>query len=388
MSNSEFDYFQEDFTSQITQDVQDQFDDPQPAFRCAVIGVGQCGNNLAAAFYNTGYRRVLAINTAKADLGSVKEPILKLSIGNGGAGKDPEIGRQAVEDHAPQIRSAMGKAFGDRYDKVIICMSLGGGTGSGGGPEVVRLVREVVRERGGNPDKDVMVIAVLPEPSVDGPRQCHNALTAYAKLERLNIPRLYVDNSQLRKVIRTTFGNNWPRLNDWIVKTFHKFNTFATRESEHGICDGRDLEDVLSRGRFIFSAFKVDRLEQKYSVGGIMAEHLQNSLFAKMNLKSADAAACLIILNQSAVQDKSMEDIAPTFTELNTLMKQNSTLHKGIYLVDLHPSPEGKLPPEMFCYVMLGGLEHPRDSLKTIFEKAMNHCQEYGSLSVFLNTLK
>jgi len=386
MSNefNDFDHFMDPSNADQTPEVRDEFPDPQPAFRCAVVGVGQGGGNIAAQFHHVGYRRVLAINTATADLDAIKEPILKLALDKRGVGKDREFARNLVVTKASKIRSAMNGAFGEDDEKVIVCMSLGGGTGSGGGPEIVRMAQERVRERGGNPNRDVIVIAVLPEPVTDGPRQCFNAMKAYGEIEQLNVPRLYVDNAKLRKVIKTTFGNHWPPLNHWIVKTFHKFNAFATRESEHTVCDCRDLDDVISRGRFIFSAFRVNDLSQKHTIGGIMGDHLEKSLFARVNLSTAKAAACMIILNRSAVANRSMDDIAPAFTELNSLMMPNSTLHKGIYLVDLQPAPDRTPPPDLFCYVMLGGLDHPLDSLNPIFEKARSHSPEYGTLSAFL----
>jgi cell division GTPase FtsZ len=366
-------------------EVQDDFSDPKPAFRCAVIGAGQGGGNIAAQFYQVGYRRVLAVNTATADLDAIKEPIVKLALDQHGAGKDREFARNLVLTKASRIRSAMGAAFGDHYEKIIVCMALGGGTGSGGGPEIVRIAQELIQQRGGNPNRDVLVIAVLPESAIDGPRQCFNAMKAYGQIEQLNVPRLYVDNSQLRKMIKTTFGNHWTPLNHRIVNTFHKFNAFATRESDHTVCDSRDLDDVISRGRFIFSAFRIDNLDHKHTIGGIMGDRLENSLFARVKLSTAKAAACMMILNRSAVVGKrSVDDIAPAFTELNNLMMPNSTLHQGIYMIDLQTAPDGKLPPDLFCYVMLGGLDHPYDSLTPIFGKAKSYSPEYGTLSAFL----
>jgi len=383
---NEFDDFLGTPSTDQAQVIQDDFPDPQPAFRCAIIGVGQGGGNIAAQFYPSGYRRILAVNTATADLDAItEEKIVKLALAKSGAGKNREFARDLVKTKASQIRSAIGVACGDEYNKMIVCMSLGGGTGSGGGPEIVRMAQELIRQRGGDPNRDVIVIAVLPEPATDGPRQCFNAMKAYGLIEQLDVPRLYVDNSQLRKTIKTTLGNHWPPLNNRIVGTFHKFNAFATRESIHSVCDGSDVDDVISRGRFIFSAFRVDNLDHKHTIGGIMGDRLENSLFARVKLSTAKAAACMMILNESTVADRSVDDIAPAFEELNNMMMSNSTLHQGIYPVDLKPAKDGKLPPDLFCYVMLGGLDHPYDSLNPIFEKAKSYSQEYGTLSAFLS---
>jgi len=48
---------------------------------------------------------------------------------------------------------------------------------SGGGPEVVKIAKDLIKEWGGNPERDVVAIATLPEALTEGNRVCHNALT-------------------------------------------------------------------------------------------------------------------------------------------------------------------------------------------------------------------
>ena len=56
--------------------VQDKKDDIKDecdvAFKFAFIGAGQGGSRIAEAFYNLGYRKLSAINTAQQDLNTVK----------------------------------------------------------------------------------------------------------------------------------------------------------------------------------------------------------------------------------------------------------------------------------------------------------------------------
>ena len=63
-------------------------DECDVAFKFAFIGAGQGGSRIAEAFYNLGYRKLSAINTAQQDLNTIKLDN-KLCIGDGGAGKDP-----------------------------------------------------------------------------------------------------------------------------------------------------------------------------------------------------------------------------------------------------------------------------------------------------------
>ena len=80
-----------------------------------------------------------------------------------------------------------------------------------------------------------------------------------------------------------------------------------------------------------------------------------------------------------------MDDLAPALKELNNIMRPNSTLHRGIYIPGWSTQDQAKYP-DLFCYVMLGGLEHPKVTLQSIFEKARNYDQSYGSVSAFLET--
>jgi len=66
---------------------------------------------------------------------------LKLDIGREltkglGAGSDPEIGRQAAEDHRGEIEEALMET-----DMVFITAGEGGGTGTGAAPVVAEIAR-------------------------------------------------------------------------------------------------------------------------------------------------------------------------------------------------------------------------------------------------------
>ncbi|MDR1957729.1 MAG: hypothetical protein LBQ54_01555, partial [Planctomycetaceae bacterium] len=142
------DTFVDDFDSFIEPDTQtgprlleDRFDE-ETAFQFVIAGIGQCGNNLAASFWQTGYRRVLLINTALTDLDPLPKEIARLLIGKQGAGKNPEEARERVLAAKTKIRSALSSLY-QKGNKIVLCMGLGGGTGSGGGPETVRIAKEL-----------------------------------------------------------------------------------------------------------------------------------------------------------------------------------------------------------------------------------------------------
>lgn len=109
-----------------------------------VVGVGGGGVNAINRMIETGLRGVefIAINTdAQALL--MSEANVKLDIGRGltagrGAGSDPEVGRQAAEDHADEIMAALQGA-----DMIFVTAGEGGGTGTGAAPVVARISKSL-----------------------------------------------------------------------------------------------------------------------------------------------------------------------------------------------------------------------------------------------------
>jgi cell division protein FtsZ len=107
-----------------------------------VVGVGGGGVNAVNRMIDSGLRNVefIAANTdAQALL--MSDADLKLDIGRQltrglGAGSDPEVGRQAAEEHRADIEEALQGA-----DMVFITAGKGGGTGTGGSPVVAEIAK-------------------------------------------------------------------------------------------------------------------------------------------------------------------------------------------------------------------------------------------------------
>src|ERR687891_224881 len=109
-----------------------------------VVGVGGGGVNAVNRMIEAGLRGVefIAMNTdAQALL--MSDADVKLDIGRTltrglGAGSDPELGRQAAEDHRDEIEEVLKGA-----DMVFIATGEGGGTGTGASPVVADIARSL-----------------------------------------------------------------------------------------------------------------------------------------------------------------------------------------------------------------------------------------------------
>jgi cell division protein FtsZ len=109
-----------------------------------VVGIGGGGVNAVNRMIEVGLRGVefIAINTDAQAL-MMSDADIKLDIGREltrglGAGADPDIGRQAAEDHRGEIEDLLKGA-----DMVFITAGKGGGTGTGGAPVIAEVAKSV-----------------------------------------------------------------------------------------------------------------------------------------------------------------------------------------------------------------------------------------------------
>jgi cell division protein FtsZ len=114
------------------------------AAKVKIIGIGGGGNNALNTMISSHLTGVefIAANTDAQALAANLAPI-KLQLGAGltkglGAGANPEVGRKAALEDLEMIREVLKGA-----DMVFITAGLGGGTGTGGGPVVAEVARDM-----------------------------------------------------------------------------------------------------------------------------------------------------------------------------------------------------------------------------------------------------
>ena len=157
-----------------------------------VIGVGGGGVNAVNRMISSGLRNIefIAANTdAQALL--LSEADLKLDIGREltkglGAGSDPEIGRQAAEEHRGEIEESLRET-----DMVFITAGEGGGTGTGAAP----VVAEIARGLG------ILTIGVVTRPfSFEGKRRATQAEKGIEALRAKVDTLIVIPNDRLLSV--------------------------------------------------------------------------------------------------------------------------------------------------------------------------------------------
>jgi len=160
-----------------------------------VVGVGGGGVNAVNRMIDAGLRGVefVAVNTdAQALL--MSDADVKLDIGRNltrglGAGADPDVGRQAAEDHRDEIEAAL-----DGADMVFITAGEGGGTGTGASPLIARIARE----------KGALTIGVVTRPfAFEGRRRATQAESGVTALKDEVDTLIIIPNDRLLQVAGT-----------------------------------------------------------------------------------------------------------------------------------------------------------------------------------------
>ena len=154
-----------------------------------VVGVGGGGVNAVNRMIDAGLRGVefIAANTDAQAL-SLSDADLRIDIGRNltrglGAGSDPEIGKQAAEEHIDEIREALNGS-----DMVFITAGKGGGTGTGAAP----VVAEVAKSAG------ALTIGVVTRPfSFEGSRRSVQAEEGIQRLKEKVDTLIVIPNDRL-----------------------------------------------------------------------------------------------------------------------------------------------------------------------------------------------
>ncbi|KGH44504.1 MULTISPECIES: cell division protein FtsZ [Modestobacter] len=154
-----------------------------------VVGIGGGGVNAVNRMIEVGLKGVefIAINTdAQALL--MSDADVKLDVGREltrglGAGAQPDVGRQAAEDHREEIEEVLKGA-----DMVFVTAGEGGGTGTGGAPVVASISRKL----------GALTIGVVTRPfSFEGKRRAVQAETGIEELRNECDTLIVIPNDRL-----------------------------------------------------------------------------------------------------------------------------------------------------------------------------------------------
>ena len=172
-----------------------KFADNEPinVARIKVIGVGGGGNSAVNRMVNARIRGVefITINTDLQALAtsaaSIKVQIGKETTGGLGSGADPVKGRESMEENKEEVYEVLKNS-----DMVFVTAGMGGGTGSGAGPVVAAIAREL----------GALTVGVVTKPfTFEGSRRREVADKAIEELKDNVDTLIVIPNDKLLQVI-------------------------------------------------------------------------------------------------------------------------------------------------------------------------------------------
>jgi cell division GTPase FtsZ len=251
-----------------------------------VVGLGQAGSRVAETFYGLGYE-ACAFNTATQDLEHINLPKNKkifLPFALGGAGKELNNGRQAIEQNGELIINKLNESFGDDQEMLILAISGGGGTGSGGAEGMIGLMSTL--------GKPIGVIYVLPMESEDALSK-HNSVVTLGKLAKMAssdviTTLIVVDNSKIELLYPgLSKAEFWTTANNAIVEPLHLFNYLSAQSTKYDSLDSMDFGRVFTTGDCTtYGMIEVKNYMETTAIAEAIVENLESGLLANdFNLK-------------------------------------------------------------------------------------------------------
>jgi len=345
-------------------------DESGGALTYAVIGSGQGGGRIAKAFYDLGYKKTIAFNTAKSDLSLLDLPEEhKFYVdyhGGQGAGKDQEKGREAYESRSQEVFNKMRQIFGTNIDRILVCVGVAGGTGGGSVQTLTDIAKRYFTYVGKeDANERVGVIASLPTAGESAsPTVAKNAYNRMTELcaSAANgefAPLVIIDNDKIKKLYsQLTVKQFWPTLNNTVAGLFHVFNLLSTKNSDYTAFDPADYDTIMkTKGCMIFGVTSVKNVEDETSVSNALKQNLEKTLLAGgFDLTTAEGAASIVVGGTKLYEEVPglMDSIEYGFDTLATLTG-GAIIHRGIY--------EDASKEKLVAYTIVGGLDAPQKRL-------------------------
>ena len=209
--------------------------------RIKVVGVGGSGGNAINRMIESGMHGVefVAVNTDAQALEDSRAdfPIcIGSTVTRGlGAGANPEVGRQAIEED----RDKVAKQLQDS-DLIFITAGMGGGTGTGAAPVVAEIARE----------QEALTVGIVTEPFVmEGVPRMKSAKSGIAELKDQVDTLITIKNQRLLTVCGrdTTLEEAFLKADEVLMQATRGISDLITIPGMVNL-DFNDVRTVISKG--------------------------------------------------------------------------------------------------------------------------------------------
>lgn len=345
-----------------------------------ILGLGQCGSNIAEYAVQRNFKAVVA-NTALVDLNLLKYvPIEnRIHLGGKGAGRNRTIGKQAMVQSADKLLAISEDKFKD-CDVVFVVASGSGGTGSGALPVALDIISDLVGV--------TCVINVLPD-KLESPSSQINSLDCISEISQIQQigSIFFLDNEKAKMLNPSRPKFKVQKIsNANIIDILCEINKFTEKTSYTNNFDEVDFLDLLSL-RGCSSLYKTVINEEIFKTNDVTANIQKGWVDSyNPNYNISDIVKCAVIANvnqdladkisiKQIFNDNIPYDTKDSFYDINDNRMEIYSLFSGL-----------QFPMERMEQ-MKQSIENIQDKLAEKIEKSQNQTIESFSWKINNNSL-
>ena len=326
-----------------------------------LIGVGQAGGKLSTALARhddaMGFRDAIAVNSANADLQDL--PLDTVLIGqarvNGhGVGGDNELGAEIMQEDALELLDEVSGRIDSATEAVFIVAGLGGGTGSGGAPVLVKELKRIY-------DIPIYAIGILPGRD-EGSLYQVNAGRSLKTLTREANSVILVDNDAWRST-GNSMEEGMTAINERIAERLGLllaagepveqdsvlgFSDSAEREIAQSVVDTSEVINTLRSGGLAAVGYATSQASEDPDDNiNVVTSTTRQALLTGTSLPQATEAdaALLVVAGRPDVLSRKGIERARSWVEAET---KSMAVRGGDFPID---------SDELISLVLLGGIE-------------------------------
>lgn len=320
----------------------------------SVVGIGNCGSQVAALAMKKLNVPVLAINSSERDLQTLPKDVPNFMIGDAkGAGKERAAAKEMLKTSIMNILNDTTYQDVFATDVIFVVSSTGGGTGSGTGILMTNIIREVFTKC------TVVTIGVLPTLK----EALSTQLNSVEYLKELygsmgdNTYMLY-DNDRVPKTAVAMMQT----VNEQIVKDIDVLRGTYQVATKYSSIDERDMLNIINTpGRLVVAG--VENIDKRRDVNSVdieaaIIESLKTSAIADLERDGIVARTGVISVLNAELNDEFDTHIPKVLQVIGTPVEEFE--HIAV-LEDRH------LPSNVF--LVCSGMSQANDRLRKINER-------------------
>lgn len=344
--------------------------DPKTGLRVSVVGIGNAGGQVALAAAGKGIP-VFVMNTSVKDLDDqvLSGQIKCYQIGDGrGSGKDRDNAMALLKSNG---KSGIADIFTNPYfkdivepsDVVFVTFSTAGGTGSGIGPEIARMIHKAYR------NKVVIPYGILPK-TVESVMAQSNAIACVDDMTKCDTPYMLADLSFYENEAQET---SFKKIGEYMADTMCVIRGDYLKMSANGMADERDVLTVISEPGYMAIHMKdgiTEPMLATKTLQGYLIDEMKNSPACRIQRDGLLQYNLLVSNVNSSVSDPMK---VGDYRELNDFIGEPKATYAN-YAVDDSQS-------EFQVISITSGLTIPMDRFAQARAKIKQHKDKYEKQS-------